>query len=90
MSRVVCPISNVSTPDVKPLNATPATAVPPSVNGTVTVSVTWLNVLPMPSATYRRPASRTRPAGPSSPVAKVGTAPAGVTLLTVLLPVLAT
>ena len=45
MSWVVCPIPNVSGLAVTPLKATPATAVPPSVNGTVTVSVTSLTVL---------------------------------------------
>ena len=39
MSWVVCPIPNVSGLAVTPLKATPETAVPPSVNGTVTVSL---------------------------------------------------
>ncbi len=38
MSWVVCPIANVSGLAVTPLKAVPATAVPPSVNGTVTGS----------------------------------------------------
>ena len=38
MFWVVCPIPNVSGLAVRPLKAVPETAVPPSVNGTVTVS----------------------------------------------------
>ena len=45
MSWVVWPIPNASAPAVTPLKATPAAAVPPSANGTVMVSVTWLSVL---------------------------------------------
>ncbi len=45
MVWVVCPIPNVSGLAVTPLKAVPATAVPPSVNGTVTVSLTSLTVL---------------------------------------------
>ena len=46
MNWVVCPCANVSELVVRPLNAMPETAVPPSVtNGTVTVSLTSLTVL---------------------------------------------
>ncbi len=45
MSWVVCPSPNVSGPVVRPLKSVPSTAVPPTVNGTVTVSLISLTVL---------------------------------------------
>ena len=60
---------------------------PPSVNGTATVSITLTTVPSPPLATKRSPAaSNARPSGALSPETRVLTVPAGVTSLTVLPP----
>ena len=64
---------------------------PPSENGTVTLSVTWLTEsLPGVHDVKAAGVSKARLTGSSNPEAKVMTAPAGVTSLTVLSPPSAT
>ena len=69
ISSVVCPIPNVSGLAVTPLKAMPETAVPPSVNGTVTVpsgvpeSVTGMLNVPALSFTVSLPVLNCTAAG---------------------------
>ena len=89
MSSVVCPIRNTSGLAVT-LSTAPS-PVPPSVNGTLKPSATWLTVLLATLATQRCAARAEGQAdGQLEPVGEVGTTPAGFTLVTVPSRVLAT